>query len=117
MPAYTGDPKTLELSTFAEGMTGECLCGNIKLTLKQKDLLTKRNGHLCHCMNCRKASGCVASNNMVVSRDNVSISDPKGYLKAYHDSNTGSGGTAKRSFCSNCGRYVINARLIDRLGC
>jgi hypothetical protein len=69
----------------------------------------------------RKFSGCVANNvngplnkfmtaliddmqNMVINQASVSIEDPKGLRKVYNDSNTGSGGTAKRSFCSNCGR-------------
>ena len=104
MPPYAGDPKALDPAEFENGITGECLCGNIKLTLRRRDLFSKRNGHLCYCSNCRKSSGCVASNNMVVDRSSVEISDPKGYLKTYHDSNTGSGLTARRSFCSNCGR-------------
>ena len=108
MPSYAGDPKAQDPAKFAEGMTGECLCGNIKLTLTRKELFTRRNGHLCHCMNCRKSSGCVASNNMVVDRASVDISDPKGFLKTYHDSNTGSGLTARRSFCSICGRCVAS---------
>ena len=110
MSPYAGDPKAQDLAQFAEGMTGECLCGNIKLTLRKKDLFTKRNGHLCHCVNCRKVSGCIASNNMVVDKASVDISDPKKLLKTYHDSNTGSGLTARRSFCSNCGRCVTSWR-------
>ena len=105
MPSYRGDPKDQDVSKFADGMTGECLCGNIKVTIKKKDLFTRPNGHLCHCANCRKKSGCVASNNMVIERENVQVDDPKGLLKTYQDSNTGSGLTARRSFCSNCGRY------------
>ena len=66
-------------------MTGECLCGNIKITLRQKDLFTKRNGHLCHCMNCRKASGCVASNNMVVADFyNANVSSMMAALENMH---------------------------------
>lgn len=111
MPSYIGDPKVQDPAKFEEGMTGECLCGDIRVTLKQKDLFTNRNGHLCHCKNCRKASGCVASNNVVVDRAAVEITDPKTLLKTYHDSNTGSGLAARRSFCSNCGRYVQAKKL------
>ena len=105
MSSYKGDPKELDLSAFENGMTGECLCGSIRITIKKKDLFTRPNGHLCHCMNCRKSSGCVASNNMVIEKENVQIEDPKSLLKTYNDSNTGSGLTTPRSFCSNCGRY------------
>ena len=104
MPSYSGDPKAQDPAEFASGMTGKCLCGSITITLKKRDLFTKRNGHLCHCMNCRKATGCIAANNMVVDKGAVEISDPEGFLKTYHDSNTGSGLAAQRSFCSNCGR-------------
>lgn len=54
--------------------------------------------------NCRKFSGCVAANNLVLDKKNVQVEDPNGVIKVYNDSNTGSDGIARRSFCSNCGR-------------
>ena len=105
MAQYAGDPKAFDIEKFNGEMTGECLCGNIKLTILNKpDLFKNRNGHMCFCANCRKFSGCAGSNNMVVEHDNVKVSDPKGLLKTYEDSKTGSGKMTPRSFCSNCSR-------------
>ena len=38
--------------------------------------------------------------------ENVTISDPKKYLRTYLDYDTGSGNSLPRSFCSNCGSTV-----------
>ena len=45
----------------------------------------------------------MAANVLGLPLQNVQISDPRNYLKTYVDSNTGSGGSVSRSFCSNCG--------------
>lgn len=83
MATYKGDPKDQDVTGFGKGMTGARLCGGITVTVNKSDLFTKRNGHPCHCKNCRTASGCVASNNMVVERGEVDIKDPKGLAKTY----------------------------------
>lgn len=62
--------------------------------------------------NCRKFSGCVAANNLVIDQKDVAIEDPSRRLKTYRDSNTGSGGTARRSFCSNCGRWEARVDVV-----
>jgi hypothetical protein len=62
MSTYTGDPKEQDLAALANGMTGECLCGSIRVTIHKPGLFENPNGHLCHCSNCRKFSGCVANN-------------------------------------------------------
>ncbi|KAK3113099.1 hypothetical protein LTR53_009947 [Teratosphaeriaceae sp. CCFEE 6253] len=108
MAPYAGDPNDQDAARFEKGMTGSCLCGSIKVTINKPDLFTQRNGHVCHCANCRKQSGCVASNNIVVARGDVEISDPERLAKTYQDANTGSGLTARRFFCSNCGSPVYS---------
>ncbi len=42
----------------------------------------------------------------MVPAENVSVSDPKKYLKSFLDSDTGSGDALQRSFCSNCGSSI-----------
>ena len=106
MPPLTGDPTSYPLSDFEEGMTGTCLCGAVTITINQKDLFTKPNGHVCHCANCRKSSGSMASNVFMLPSKSVTVSDPKGYWKNYMDSATGSGRTIPRGFCSNCGSVL-----------
>ena len=107
MPSYSGDPNAQDPASYSNGMTGSCLCGSISVTITKSDLFTKRNGHLCHCSNCRKVTGCTAANNLVIEQSNVQVRDPKGYLKTYNDQENASGLPARRSFCFNCGRYVI----------
>ena len=102
MTKYSGDPKGQDLSKLSDGIVGECLCGNIRVTITKTDLFTKPNGHLCHCavsseyrvtsrrkllahgrfsQNCRKSSGSAAANNLVVDKHEASIEDPNGMLK------------------------------------
>jgi hypothetical protein len=57
----------------------------------------------------------VASNNLVIDQKDVKVNDEKGLLKTHNDSNTGSGGTARRSFCSNCGRQELSHAASDLL--
>ena len=106
MASPRGDPASHPISTLQEGMTGSCLCGSIKITVKQKDLFNKPNGHICHCINCRKSTGSAYASLLMLPSANVEISDPKGCLKTYLDYDTGSGNPLPRSFCSNCGSTV-----------
>ena len=104
MPPFEGDPKAHSVSDLnANGMTGTCLCKAITITIAQKDLFNKPNGHICHCLNCRQVSGSSAWNVILVPTENINIEDPKGYLKNYMDGDTSTGNPLPRSFCSNCG--------------
>lgn len=84
-------------------MTGSCLCGGIKVTLKQDDL-SKPIGHICYCSNCRKYTGSIGLNALRTKKDKVHIRDPKGLIKTYEDYDTTSGNCVERHFCSNCSR-------------
>ncbi|KXT14124.1 hypothetical protein AC579_84 [Pseudocercospora musae] len=87
--------------------TGSCLCGSITIVLTlDKDLFSEPNGHLCHCLNCRKFSGGPAAMCFMTPARTVQLTDSKKTLKTYQDSNTGSGRTVPRSFCSACGSAV-----------
>ena len=56
-----------------------------------------------HCANCRKYTGTAGAHILRTQASNVEVSDPKEYLKTHFDSNTRTGGTVPRSFCTNCG--------------
>jgi hypothetical protein len=106
-PTLTGDPNTHTPESLSDGMTGSCLCGAIQITVAQPDLFTQGPiGHTCHCSNCRKFTGSSHATILMVPRKNVTVSDPKGYLKQFVDADTGSGDSLSRGFCVNCGSSV-----------
>ncbi|KAF2822479.1 hypothetical protein CC86DRAFT_330075 [Ophiobolus disseminans] len=106
--ALTGNPNTHDPSTFATGMSATCLCGSIRVTINDSDLFTKPRGHICHCSNCRAASGSYASSNLAISASQVAVSDPSHKLKKYKDRATGSGKVVERCFCSECGNPIMS---------
>lgn len=101
----TGDPKSHDVSEFRVGMTGECLCHSIVVTINDPNLFDGPRGHICHCANCRKVSGTYAAANLVIDEDKVKIEDKNGTLKVYEDRETRSGKPAQRFFCSTCATY------------
>ena len=106
MPPLTGNPNDYNITELnGKGVTGSCLCGSITVTLTQKDLFAKANGHICHCANCRTFSGS-APNILRLPAKNVQLSDPDKRFKVYVDMNTGSGGPVPRGFCTECGSGV-----------
>lgn len=106
MTTSKGDPASYPVATLENGMTGSCLCGSITVTVTQKDLFTPPNGHICHCINCRKITGASSAALLMLPSGNVTLSDPKEYLKTYMDHDTASGNPLPRSFCSNCGSTI-----------
>lgn len=104
MPELTGDPKSHDPSEFADGLTGNCLCGSVKVTIHDRELFTKRRGHLCHCANCRKVAGSYVASNLIIEEEKVEIEDRDGTLTKYVDTDTASGNALGRYFCSRCGK-------------
>lgn len=100
------NPNAHDLAEFATGMTGSCLCGSVQVTIHDSELFTRRRGHLCHCANCRKASGTYVASNFLIEADKVEIHDAKDTLKTYADYATVSGKPVIRSFCGVDGRFV-----------
>ncbi len=100
----TGDPNAHDVSKFADGMTGSCLCGSITVTIKDNELFSKRRGHLCHCANCRKVAGSYVASNLLIEQEKVEIEDRDGTKKTYEDRATLSGNSVFRSFCSKDGK-------------
>ncbi|KAF2644476.1 hypothetical protein P280DRAFT_504062 [Massarina eburnea CBS 473.64] len=109
---WTGDPKTHDPSSFEKEITGTCLCGAISVTVHDNIWASPQKGHLCHCQNCRKASGSFISSNMVMEKAKVTLTDPQSKMKIYEDYDTGSGKVVKRCFCSDCGNPIMSQPAI-----
>ncbi|KAI1263497.1 Mss4-like protein [Xylariaceae sp. FL1019] len=103
MNSSRGNPNVHSDAEFEHGMSGGCLCGSIKVTIHDSDLFTRRRGHLCHCVNCRKASGSFAAALLIIEADKVQIEDASGTLKVYKDYDSTSGLPVMRYFCREDG--------------
>lgn len=104
MHSLTGDPNLHDPAQFAESITGSCLCGSVKVTIHDRELFTKRRGHLCHCANCRKVSGSFVASNLLIEEAKIEIEDVHGTLTKFVDTQTGGGTSLDRYFCSHCGK-------------
>lgn len=100
----TGDPNQYDTKEFSDSITGSCLCGSINVTITDKDLFTRKRGHLCHCANCRKVAGSYVASNLLIEKEKVKIEDRDGTLKVYEDYATLSGNPVYRSFCGKDGK-------------
>ncbi|KAH0031688.1 hypothetical protein KCU78_g2744, partial [Aureobasidium melanogenum] len=107
MSHLTGDPKRHDLSSFKDSITGSCLCGSITVTIHD-NLFTKPRGHLCHCENCRKASGSIAATNLTIEEEKVDIKDRDGTVKLFEDRATSSGNPIYRWFCAVDGNLIFS---------
>ncbi|CAF1376307.1 unnamed protein product [Rotaria sordida] len=86
--------------------TGECLCGQIKISIAKEVLDGDGKICLCHCKSCRQATGSIASTNIIVPESTVKIT---GQPKIYHHSKTDSGKTVQSAFCDNCGSPIYSS--------
>ncbi|CAG9982855.1 unnamed protein product [Clonostachys byssicola] len=87
----------------ADNRTASCLCRSISLTLAGEPSLKV----LCHCDSCKKASGVVFQANTFWPKENITVSDPEGMLQEYRDTSPDSGRYVLRSFCRNCGSFIM----------
>ncbi|KAF8149149.1 Mss4-like protein [Crassisporium funariophilum] len=83
--------------------SGSCLCKSIKYEI-YGDPITFR---VCHCANCRKASGSAFLSNIFFDAKNVRVLQGDDYLKSYRDCDTASGSPLDRYFCTECGSNVF----------
>lgn len=109
MPTYEGDPKSYSVENLnANGLSGSCLCKAITIKITKKDLFAKPNGHICHCLNCRRHTSSSAWSVIVLLPEDITIEDPRGYMRNYHDGDTTTGKVLPRTFCSKCGSTLGN---------
>ncbi|KAF2416558.1 hypothetical protein EJ08DRAFT_99253 [Tothia fuscella] len=95
--------------TTTTSISGSCLCGTIKYSLKGTD----KGPVLCHCDNCQKTTGSSFANNHRFTRAEITLTEGKDAIKSYKDTNTISGNPLIRWFCSNCGSpiYLENGKF------
>ncbi|THU92979.1 DUF636 domain-containing protein [Dendrothele bispora CBS 962.96] len=79
-----------------------CLCGGIKFTVKGDPFLYI----LCHCSNCKKASGSAFLANAWFKEEDINIISSEA-LGTYMDSATKSGSPINRQFCTKCGSTMF----------
>ncbi|KAJ5115086.1 hypothetical protein NUU61_000845 [Penicillium alfredii] len=84
-------------------ITGSCLCGAIRYEVSGSPISTI----LCHCDNCRKATGSSFMANGFYMQSQLRVLAGHNSLKVYQDSATASGSTVSRSFCTNCGSSLF----------
>ncbi|KAH7002658.1 Mss4-like protein [Ilyonectria destructans] len=83
-------------------MKGECNCGAVTVIFRFPDG-QQLSSILCHCINCKKSSGSIGSNFMIVPREALSV---EGQLTTYLDNSCESGNVLERRFCGVCGSPI-----------
>ncbi len=84
--------------------TAQCACGEIKFEFdKDPDFVA-----VCHCLDCKRASGGEAATFFGVQEDDFVIT--RGKPKAFHYT-AQSGKGLDRNFCPNCGSRVFTTNL------
>ncbi|KAF2851545.1 hypothetical protein T440DRAFT_448817 [Plenodomus tracheiphilus IPT5] len=84
--------------------TGRCNCGSINVSIAA----VPEQSAICYCSNCRRAGSCAGSVIFILERKDVKVEDKRSSLKEYTDSDTTSGNTITRQFCSHCGSPVMS---------
>ncbi|EKM77882.1 hypothetical protein AGABI1DRAFT_107699 [Agaricus bisporus var. burnettii JB137-S8] len=92
--------KTRDTTTVRRG---SCLCQAVKYEVRG-DPLTFR---VCHCVNCRKATGSAFMSNGFFLKTQVHVVEGGDKMKAYRDNDTESEIPVDRRFCTNCGSNVF----------
>jgi len=80
-----------------------CLCGKACFTVTGDPFFYA----VCHCSNCKKFSGSAFMTNAFFRPHQVSVTAGEDVIRKYQDSNTKSGNTLTRSFCSECGSSLF----------
>ena len=83
--------------------SGRCLCGNISYEVAQDAPAVMG---VCHCKNCQRQAGSAFSTIGGVARGDFRF--VSGTPKRYVDSDTDSGNTVERYFCSDCGSPIYS---------
>ncbi|KAG2017279.1 DUF636 domain-containing protein [Coprinopsis cinerea AmutBmut pab1-1] len=84
---------------------GSCLCKGVQYALKGEPLEIR----VCHCVNCRKATGSAFMVNSFWFTQNFEITNGQDLIRSFKDKGTASGILINRFFCSVCGSNVYLA--------
>ncbi|KJA25147.1 hypothetical protein HYPSUDRAFT_38115 [Hypholoma sublateritium FD-334 SS-4] len=96
----SGPPPT---SAVPVARTGSCLCRAVKYEVTGEPVTIR----VCHCGNCKKATGAAFMTNGFFKESQVRILAGEDMLKFYADPGTASGTPLNRYFCGNCGSNVF----------
>ena len=93
-------------------LKGSCLCGQVRYEIEGEP----EKVLMCHCQNCRKASGTAFTTNGLVGRDDFTITRGKEQIAEFE----AVPGVFRR-FCRNCGSPIYSLRpaadfVVVRLG-
>lgn len=88
--------------------TSTCLCKSVQIEVTGED----KNAVLCHCDNCRQASGSAFMYNHRFMKSHITVLKGENLLKVYDDKATKSGATLYRHFCGSC---VSSCCFLERL--
>ena len=84
------------------GRSGGCLCGAIRYEIPETSLMEA----ICHCKNCQKQAGSAFSTLAGIKKSDFKLT---GEPKVYVDTDTDSGASVERFFCSACGSPIYSA--------
>ena len=88
---------------MAKKHTGQCACGAVKFGFDTSPSFIA----VCHCLDCKRASGGEAATFFGVPTDDFSLTGkPKGF---HYVAESGKG--LERNFCSECGSRVFTSKL------
>ncbi|KAF9479578.1 DUF636 domain-containing protein [Pholiota conissans] len=88
---------------------GSCLCRATKFTLSGEPF----HYTICHCKNCKHASGSAFLSHAIFKTSQFTITEGECLITHYADSDTQSGNTITRSFCSKCGSPLFLRPMKD----
>ncbi|KII85289.1 hypothetical protein PLICRDRAFT_94852 [Plicaturopsis crispa FD-325 SS-3] len=92
-------------SSTAQSHKGSCLCKKVQFEVTGKPFTF----FVCHCSNCKKASGSAFMANVFFKEDQFRLLEGADSIRVYEDSDVESGATLHRSFCGNCGSSLFLA--------
>ncbi|KAF5342390.1 hypothetical protein D9611_001127 [Ephemerocybe angulata] len=102
MPSKPADTDTMQGVKLTMVRKGSCLCKAVRYELEGEPVWFR----VCHCVNCRKATGAAFMANVLFPAKSFRIKEGEGALRVYEDRETASGVPMQRWFCGGCGSNV-----------
>jgi hypothetical protein len=81
-----------------ETVSGSCLCGDVQFKCENRF----KQFHLCHCIQCQKATGSAHVSNLFTDSENIEWVSGKEKIKRYDVP----GRSISSAFCTSCGSPV-----------
>lgn len=91
------------LSTMSSLYHGSCLCNSVQYEITGEPFTFL----VCHCNNCKKASGTAFMANAFFKPEQVVVLKGSETIRKYHDRTTASGAAVIRFFCPQCGSNIF----------